>query len=96
MGEVLVFHDHLYSFTYAFNTDLFLQTMSAIQSQVSVGKKKKKLTVSIETRFGFSFPFPFGTRNTLLPLLCIRKYTLSRSDNPIGHQAGPVQTGRLD
>lgn len=50
-----------------------------------------------ETRifFAISFPRPLGTRNTLLPLLCIRKYTLSHSSNPIGHQAGPDGQTRL-
>jgi len=66
-----------------------------IQSRVSPGKKRK-LTTSIEIGLFFSIFFPrLGTRNTLLPLLYVRKYTLSRSGNPIGHQAGPDGQTRL-
>lgn len=73
---------------------LFLRTISMIQNQVSPGKKRT-LTTLIEIGLFFSIFFPrLGTRNTF-PLLYIRKYTLSRSGNPIGHQAGPDGQTRL-
>lgn len=102
MQYIYVCHNCYLTFLHV-HADLFLRTISTIQSSFPSKKEKRNWRRRSKLRAGFSFfvsfPRRFGTRNTLLRLLrmYLQVYVISlhSTGNPIGHQADPDRQTRL-